>query len=121
MLVLGDIQYEDGARDAFEASYDASWGRVKRARDRFPAITSTARPVPPVTSSTSARRAGDPAKGYYSFELGDWHVVALNSNCAASVAATPDRAQEHWLRADLAAHPARCTLAYWHHPRYSSG
>ena len=121
VLALGDIQYEVGAVDAFEASYDASWGRVK----------SVTRPVPGNHEYHTAGAAGyfeyfgagagDPTKGYYSYELGNWHVVALNSNCAAVGGCHAGSEQERWLRADLAAHPSRCTLAYWHHPRYSSG
>ena len=60
--------------------------------------------------------AGTPGEGYYSYDLGDWHVIALNSN----IDVAPGSAQERWLRADLAAHPARCTLAYWHHALFSS-
>jgi len=63
--------------------------------------------------------AGPRDKGYYSYDLGAWHVVVLNSNCNF-VGCFEDSAQERWLRADLAAHPDRCTLAYWHHPRHSS-
>jgi hypothetical protein len=121
VLVLGDIQYEDGALGKFSASYDRSWGRVK----------SIARPTPGNHEYHTAgaagyygyfgAAAGDPAKGYYSYDLGDWHVVALNSNCSAVGGCGAGSTQERWLRADLAAHPARCTLAYWHHPRYSSG
>ena len=121
VLVLGDIQYETGSRRAFESSYDASWGRAK-------AVT---RPVPGNHEYGTAggagyfgyfgAAAGDPAKGYYSFDIGDWHVVALNSTCGEVGGCDAGSAQERWLRADLAAHPARCTLAYWHHPRYSSG
>ena len=121
VLALGDTQYEEGTRDAFELSYGASWGRVK----------SITRPVPGNHEYRTAdaagyfryfgAAAGDPRKGYYSYELGDWHVVALNSNCSNAGGCRAGSPQERWLRADLAAHPARCTLAYWHHPRYSSG
>ena len=93
VLALGDIQYEVGAGDAFEASYDASWGRVKPMT----------RPVPGNHEYRTAGAAGyfqyfgagagDPTKGYYSYELGDWHVVALNSNCAA----------RRWLRRRISA------------------
>ena len=66
--------------------------------------------------------AGEPAKGYYSYDLGSWHVISLNSNCSSvaggCAAGSP---QEQWLKADLAAHSNECTLAYWHHPRFSSG
>lgn len=65
--------------------------------------------------------AGDPSKGYYSYDLGLWHIIALNSNCSKVGGCGPGSPQEQWLRADLTAHPATCTLAYWHHPRFSSG
>ena len=61
--------------------------------------------------------AGDPAKGYYSYDLGDWHIVVLNSNISFIDAS----AQLTWLSADLSASTKSCTLAYWHHPRFSSG
>ena len=121
VLALGDIQYEDASHEKFLASYDRSWGRVK-------AIT---RPVPGNHEYRTRGAAGyyeyfgartaDRAEGYYSFDLGTWHVVALNSNCEAVEGCNQGSPQERWLRADLAANPARCTLAFWHHPRYSSG
>ena len=64
--------------------------------------------------------AGDPAKGYYSFDIGAWHAVVLNSNCTI-VSCAAGSAQDTWLRADLAAHPTTCTIAIFHHPRFSSG
>ena len=121
VLALGDLQYEDGAYAKFVDSYDPTWGRVK-------AITS---PVPgnheyETTGATGYFRyfgtaAGDPAKGYHSGDLGSWHLIALNSNCSAVGGCGTGSPQEQWLRGDLAAHPNVCTLAYWHHPRYSSG
>ena len=65
--------------------------------------------------------AGDPTKGYYSFNLGAWHIVMLNSNCAQVGGCDAGSPQERWLKADLAAHPARCTLAVWHEPLFISG
>jgi len=121
VLALGDIQYEDASHEKFLASYDRSWGRVK-------AIT---RPVPGNHEYRTRGAAGyyeyfgartaDRAEGYYSFDLGAWHVVALNSNCGAVGGCHEGSPQAGWLRTDLAANPARCTLAFWHHPRYSSG
>ena len=121
VLVLGDIQYEEGEASAFAQSYDLSWGRVK----------GRTRPVPGNheyrTRGASGyfayfgAAAGDPAEGYYSYDVGPWHLVALNSNCAEVGGCGVGSAQEAWLRADLAASSARCTLAYWHHPRFSSG
>ena len=68
------------------------------------------------------RAAGDPQKGYYSFNIGAWHVIALNSNCSEpGINCAVGFAQEGWLRADLDAHRNRCMLAFWHHPLFSSG
>jgi hypothetical protein len=121
VLVLGDVQYEDAVYPKFLESYDPTWGRVK-------AITA---PVPGnheyrVAGADGYYRyfgeaAGDPTRGYYSFDLGAWHLVALNSNCAEVGGCGAGSPQEVWLRDDLGASPALCTLAYWHHPRYSSG
>jgi hypothetical protein len=121
VLVLGDVQYEDGTYSEYLASYDPSWGRVK----------SNTRPVPGnheyrTGSATGYFRyfgegAGDPDEGYYSFDVGDWHLIALNSQCAVVGGCDAGSAQEQWLRADLAGSRAKCTLAYWHHPRFSSG
>jgi hypothetical protein len=65
--------------------------------------------------------AGDPAKGYYSYDLGNWHIMVLNSNCAAVGGCEAGSPQERWLREDLGAHLNTCTAAYMHHPRFSSG
>jgi len=65
--------------------------------------------------------AGDRDKGYYSYDLGAWHIVVINSNCSKVGGCDAGSPQENWLRADLAAHPAVCTAAYWHHPRFNSG
>jgi hypothetical protein len=65
--------------------------------------------------------AGDPQKGYYSYNVGAWHIVVLNSNCNKIGGCGPESTQEQWLRADLAANPSVCTLAYWHHPLFTSG
>jgi hypothetical protein len=121
VLALGDLQYGDASYEGFLDSYDRSWGRVR----------SITRPVPgnhdyDVDGAAGYFRyfgaaAGDPEKGYYSYDLGGWHVVALNSNCAEVGGCAAGSPQERWLRSDLAANPATCTLAYWHHPRFSSG
>ena len=76
---------------------------------------------PPVTSGYFGAAAGDPARGYYSFDLGAWHLVALNSNCEFIGSCDSGSPQETWLKSDLAAHPAKCTLAFFHHPLFTSG
>jgi hypothetical protein len=120
VLALGDLQYENGTADAFAASYGTTWGRWK----------AKTYPAPGNHEFNSARahgyfgywgaRAGTAGKGWYSFDVGAWHLIALNSNCG-SVGCGVDSEQGRWLATDLAAHPAVCTLAFWHHPRYSSG
>jgi Tol biopolymer transport system component len=127
VLATGDLQYEDGKLWKFEQSFDPSWGRLKHLL----------RPVPgnheyedagaagyfdyfngPGQQSGSA---GERGAGYYSFEVGSWHVVALNSQCGRIGGCQARSPQERWLRADLASHPAACTLAFWHYPRFTSG
>jgi hypothetical protein len=123
VLALGDLQYNSASLSNLRNSYDRSWGRLK-------AITSPAVGNHEGSASgyfdyfngtgISFGPAGTRGKGYYSYGLGSWHLIALNSNCSR-VACNAGSAQEAWLRADLAAHPRACTLAYWHHPRFSSG
>ena len=114
VLSLGDQQYENGTLSDFNKYYEASWGRVK-------AITA---PIPGnheyQTSGASGyydyfgALAGPRGKGYYSFDLGTWHLIGLNSNCS-KVSCSAGSLQEQWLRSDLAAHPRECTLAFFHH------
>jgi hypothetical protein len=118
VAMLGDFQYERGAPEEI-TEYDRTWGRMK-ARTR-PAIGNHEYGTPfagPYFQYFGAG-AGAPDRGYYSYDIGAWHVVVLNSNCGL-VGCFRDSRQERWLRADLAAHPDRCTLAYFHHPRHSS-
>jgi hypothetical protein len=128
VLPLGDLQYACGGTTAFQQSYDPSWGQYK-------AIT---RPAPGnheyqtsggTDCSTNASgyyayfgaAAGDPTKGYYNYDLGAWHMVALNSECAQIGGCGSGSPEETWLRNDLAAHASSpCTLAYWHKPRFAS-
>ena len=121
VLTLGDTQYEDGAYEKFVASYDPSWGRVKSITKPAPGNHEYESSGATGYYGYFGRAAGDPRKGYYSFDVGRWHLIALNSNCSAVGGCGAGSPQEQWLRRDLAAHPAACTLAYWHHPRFSSG
>lgn len=136
VLMLGDGEYGDGSLAAW-ATYDASWGRVKDltrpapGNREFGEYSGSPFADPTFTVAQGGyfpyfgAAAGDPAQGYYSFDLGAWHVVVLNSNCKAfganwQAGCGPDSAQLTWLVADLAANPGRCILAAWHHPRVSS-
>ena len=128
VLALGDLQYEDAKLEDFGRYYDSSWGRFKPitrpaagnheyqlyadARGYFDYFNGLGVPDGP---------AGPRGRGYYSFNLGAWHVVALNSNCDRIGGCQQGSTQWTWLRNDLRASSAPCTLAYWHHPRFSSG
>ncbi len=121
MLLLGDIQYQDGRLGAFRQSYDVSWGRYKDITYPSPGNHEYETPGAAGYFAYFGSRAGNADRGYYAFDVGTWRLIALNSNCWAVGGCHAGSAQERWLRAELAANPARCTLAYWHHARFSSG
>lgn len=120
VLVAGDLQYDTGSAQEFARSYDPTWGGLKP-------IT---RPVPGNheydTWDAAAyfdyfgSASGSPETGWYSFDLGAWHLIALNSNCEHVSGCHQGSAQLAWLREDLARNADRCVLAYWHHPRWSN-
>ena len=120
VVLLGDVVYESGSASEFTNCYHPSWGRHK-ARTR-PAVGNHEYQTLNATGYYNyfGAAAGDPTKGYYSYDLGDWHIIALNSNCSI-VGCAAGSAQEQWLRNDLIANTKQCTLAYWHHPRFNSG
>jgi hypothetical protein len=120
VMAIGDLAYPDGTRENF-ACYDKTWGHVK-SRTR-PAVGNHEFHSAGATYYFHyfGAAAGDANRGYYSYELGTWHIVVLNSECAQVGGCGPGSAQEEWLRADLAAHPVACTLAYFHKPLFSSG
>ncbi len=121
VFTAGDNAYANGTATEFANCYGPSWGR-HRARTR---------PSPGNHDHNTAgaagyygyfgANAGDPAKGYYSYDIGNWHVVAVNSSCSAVGGCGAGSPQERWLRADLAASTKPCTVAYWHHPLFTSG
>src|SRR5215213_7503321 len=121
VFTLGDNVYLDGTRAQFHNCYDPTWGNYKKRTK--PSVgdqdyaTSGAKPY----FDYFRWRAGKPTRGYYSYDLETWHIVALNSNCEEVGGCEWKSAQGRWLRRDLANHQARCTLAYFHHPLYASG
>ncbi len=121
VLVLGDAQDDDGSLYNFQHAYARSWGRLLPITHPVPGSKDYRKPGAPGYFGYFGAAAGDPAKGYYSYDIGSWHIVALNAVCAPVGGCEAGSAQEQWLRADLAAHPAICTLAYWYQPRFSSG
>jgi acid phosphatase type 7 len=130
VLGLGDEQYECAGLSAFASSYDPTWGRLRSIT--YPAPGNHEYQTSGGTNCDAAGNAagyytyfgsaaGDPSKGYYSFDLGTWHLIALNASCAKVGGCGAGSPEEIWLKNDLATRTNRCTLAFWHNPRYSSG
>lgn len=118
IALLGDSVYEHGTRAEYARCF--SWRRHKR-RIR-PAVGNHEYGTPRAAGYFAYfGAAAAPPRGYYSYDLGDWHVVVLNTNCRHVGGCGAESPQARWLRADLAASGAACTLAYAHHPRFSSG
>jgi len=116
VFTAGDNAYTNGTASEFATCYDPSWGAIRRALVH--PRESRLRHVGGHRLLQLFRALAGPAGlGYYSYDLGAWHILSLNSNISMS----PGSAQETWVRADLAASTKTCTLAYWHHPRFSSG
>src|ERR1700751_5941235 len=120
VMALGDLAYPNGTAEDFKC-YDKTWGRVKE-RTR------------PAVGNHEFHSAGanyyfqyfgaaarDAKTGYYSYELGSWHIVVLNSECAEIGGCWAGSPEEKWLRADLSAHPAGCTLGYFYKTRFTLG
>jgi len=121
VFVAGDLAYGDGTDAEFANCYGSTWGRHKPRTKPAPGNHEYHTPGAAGYFHYFGAVAGDPTQGWYSFELGAWHIVSINSNCADVGGCQAGSAQEQWLRKDLAAHPGVCTLAFWHHPMVSSG
>ncbi|HEY3186839.1 MAG TPA: metallophosphoesterase, partial [Solirubrobacteraceae bacterium] len=121
VLALGDNAYSGGSALDYATRYGPTWG-AHAFRTR-PVAGNHDYDTPGAAGYFGyfGVAAGQTGTGYYSYGLGTWHVIALNSNCKEAGGCAAGSLQEQWLRADLAAHPSSCTLAYWHHPRFSSG
>jgi acid phosphatase type 7 len=122
ILTLGDEAYEHGSPGDFANCYGPTWGRYKDRTKPAPGNHEYEMPHAQGYFGYFRKAAGFPGKGYYSYNLGQWHLISLNSNCAEGGRCGSSSPQIRWLKADLAANKAkRCTLAYMHHPRFSSG
>jgi chitodextrinase len=137
VLLLGDNQYYCGGYSAFLQSYDLSWGRVKSIT--HPSVGNHEYLTSGGTGCNSSNAgaagyfdyfngvgnasgpAGARGSGYYSYNVGSWHLIALNTNCSSAGGCSASSPQGKWLAADLAANKNMCTLAYWHIPLFSSG
>jgi chitodextrinase len=133
VLTLGDNQYYCGSLTAFQQVFDPTWGREKPILHPAPGNHEYLTSGGTGCDATNANAAGyfnyfgtlagtvAPGKGYYSYDIGTWHFVSLNSQCSAAGGCSATSPQGKWLAADLAAHTGYCTVAYWHVPLYSSG
>jgi hypothetical protein len=121
VLTLGDIQYEDATLAKFRQSYDPTWGRFKGITRPSAGNHEYLTPGASGYFDYFGAAAGARSEGWYSFDIGKWHLIALNSNCSKVGGCGPGSPQYEWLRADLAQSTAMCTAAYWHHPRFADG
>jgi hypothetical protein len=131
VLNLGDNQYYCGAYGEFTQSYDPSWGRVKSIT--HPSVGNHEYLTSGATGCDSSNAgaagyfryfgsaAGQSGQGWYSYNIGSWHLIALNSNCGDAGGCSSGSPQYTWLQNDLNANTNKCVLAYWHIPLFSSG
>jgi acid phosphatase type 7 len=117
VFAAGDLAYPRGTTEEFQHCYQPTWGRFKARTLPVPGNHEYLTPNASAYYDYWGAQAGPSGKGYYAAQLGTWRVIALNSNIDAG----PDSEQARWLRQELAQHSARCTLAFWHHPVFSSG
>ncbi len=117
IFTLGDNVYPSGTLEQFQTCYEPTWGKLKARTLPIPGNhdynTANARGY----YQYFGARAGDPTRGYYSYELGAWHILALNSEIDTG----ENSEQVQWIRDELAQHPTQCTIAMFHRPLFSSG
>jgi hypothetical protein len=121
VFAAGDLAYPDGSDEQFAKCYGPTWGRFKDRTRPAPGNHEYHSDGASGYSRYFGAAAGDPKKGYYSYDLGAWHIVVLNSECSEVGGCDASSAQGQWLRQDLAKHNVTCTLAYFHKPLFSSG
>ena len=120
VLALGDTVYDNGTTDEYNNCYAPSWG-VEKARTH-PVVGNHEYGTAGASGYFGyfGAAAGTPGQGYYSYDYGEWHVIVLNSMCANVGGCGVGSDQHNWLLLDLAANDEQCTMALWHHPRFSS-
>jgi hypothetical protein len=121
VFAAGDLAYPDGSEENFTNCYDPTWGRHKARTRPAPGNHEYRSGGSSAYSYYFGTAAGDADKAYYSYDLGQWHVIVLNSECPEAGGCAAGSPQEKWLRDDLTEHPQLCTLAYFHKPLFSSG
>jgi hypothetical protein len=121
VFTTGDNAYESGTATEFQNCYAPTWGRHKARTKPSPGNHEYYTAGASGYFGYFGAAAGDPTKGYYAYDLGAWRVYALNSMCDKTGGCGPDSPMVGWLKNDLAANPRKCSLAYFHHPLFSSG
>ncbi len=120
ILALGDLAYPDGTTENFRDCFGPSWGQFKSRIRPIPGnheyYSTNAAPYYAYFGSAAGPSTNAASRGYYSFDLGEWHIVALNSEQDFGA----DGAQMRWFKADLAANQNQCVLAFWHKPRFTA-
>jgi len=119
IFTTGDNSNEDGTLEQYETCFGPNWGRFKERMHPAPGNHDLKGGMDYYTYF--GEQAGPPGQGYYSYDLGSWHILSLNSICLYDNSCGPGSPQYDWLMNDLATHPNQCSLAYWHHPFFSSG
>jgi len=117
VFTVGDNAYPSGRANDFSDCYDSSWGRHKARTRPSPGNHDYESPGALPYFNYFGANAGPSDLGYYRYRLGVWQIYSLNSNIPMDA----NSSQVRWLRRELAANPSTCTLAYWHHPLFSSG
>jgi len=123
IFAAGDLAYEKGTSAEFKNCYDTTWGEFKARTRPVPGNHEYGEPTASAYFKYWGAQAGPAGKGYYSYDLGSWHIVALNTNCIVRGlgGCAKGSPEEEWLRQDLAEHPTSCILAYSHQALFSSG
>ncbi len=120
VFTTGDHAYPDGTTEQFAMNYEPDWGRFKsRTRPSIGNHDDRVDGAAPYFDYFGSN-AGTPGQGWYSYDLANWHIIVLNTECGDAGLADCDE-QSTWLEADLAENARRCMLAYWHKPVFSSG
>jgi predicted phosphodiesterase len=119
IFTAGDNTNDEGFADEYKNCFDSSWGRYKSRIHPVPGNHDYGVKEGKPYFDYFGSRAGRKSEGYYSYDVGPWHIISLNSNCEY-VDCSADSDQYRWLKRDLKNNTALCTMAIWHHPRVSS-
>ena len=121
IAALGDLAYQHGSPEDFERCYEPTWGRFKDRTRPAPGNHDYSTKGAAGYFGYFGTAAGNPDEGWYSYDLGPWHIVSLNSECRRVGGCARDEPQIVWLENDLRQNTEVCQLAYFHRPPYTSG